>query len=83
MKKLKRKFMGHPLRTMPDPMPQPNAFEDQKTAYFVAGPFGIIYSDNDRYDDEKERWRHVSISHRDRIPHYFELKACRQVFFPP
>jgi ribosomal protein L37E len=81
----KRTFRGYRLKEIEHPLAGrcgANALEDQKTQWYEAGPYGICVSDNDRYDRDDERWRHLSISHRSRIPNYEEVKAARYCFFP-
>lgn len=78
----KRTFRGYPLREFENPLPQAEAFPDQETHWYKAGPYTVGISDNDRYDKDDERWRHLSISHCSRIPNYEEMKAARYCFFP-
>jgi len=80
-----KRFLNHPVRDMTkalyEVLPQTDAFPDQQTKALQAGPYRIIWSDNDRYEGD-ELWRHVSFSMAHRVPNYEELKACRMTFFP-
>jgi hypothetical protein len=78
-----RRFLNHPLREISiDTSGAADAFQDQWCKWFQAGPFRVGISDNDRFGPDDERWRHLSLSHRSRLPSYEELKSARYTFFP-
>ena len=84
MKLNAKRFMNEPLKAIaPCGGAAADAFPDQTNQWFQAGPFRFGISDNDRFDKDDERWRHLSMSHHSRLPTYAELKSARYTFFPP
>lgn len=50
--------------------------------FFTKGKLVVVASDDDEYDNTGEKWRHISVSHKDRLPSWDELRQVRDDFYP-
>lgn len=59
------------------------AKEDKPSKVYLKGEVAVIFSDDDQYEGENsDKWRHVSLSCRKRLPTWEEILDVRYSFFP-